>query len=79
MSTSKVSKYNKHNDIIISNISISYSLNPPTVSPNILQDDYNGKMSLITESVAVTRIDIHPIGEESDQHAIRLTPGGSHV
>jgi hypothetical protein len=31
MSMSKVSKYNKHNDIIIMNISISNSLNPPTV------------------------------------------------
>jgi hypothetical protein len=31
MSTSKVSKYNKHNDIIIMNISISNSSNPPTV------------------------------------------------
>jgi hypothetical protein len=27
----------------------------------------------------MTQIDIHTIGEEADQHAIRLTPGGSHV
>jgi hypothetical protein len=27
----------------------------------------------------VTRIDIHHVGEEPDQHAIRLTPGGSHI
>jgi hypothetical protein len=27
----------------------------------------------------VTRIDIHPAGEEPDQHAIRLIPGGSNV
>jgi hypothetical protein len=36
-------------------------------------------MSLITESVAATRIDIHPTVKEPDQHAIRLTPGGSYV
>jgi hypothetical protein len=27
----------------------------------------------------MTRIDIHTIGEEPDQHAIHLTPGGSHI
>jgi hypothetical protein len=27
----------------------------------------------------VTQIDIHPAGEEPDQHVIRLTPRGSHV
>jgi hypothetical protein len=32
------------------------------------------KQSLISKSVAVTRIDIHPIGEEPDQHVIRVTP-----
>jgi hypothetical protein len=37
------------------------------------------KLSLITESVAMTRIDIHPAGEESDQHVIRLTPKCSHI
>jgi hypothetical protein len=31
------------------------------------------KLPLITESVAVSRIDIHPAGEEPDQHTIRLT------
>jgi hypothetical protein len=30
--------------------------------------------SLIFESVAVIRIDIHPAGEEPDQHAVRATP-----
>jgi hypothetical protein len=48
-------------------------------TPNILRDDCNDKLSLITESVAVTQIDIHPTREEPDQHAIRLTLGGSHV
>jgi hypothetical protein len=48
-------------------------------APNILRDDCNNKLSLITESVAVTQIDIHPAGEEPEQHVIRLTPGGSHV
>jgi hypothetical protein len=37
------------------------------------------KLPLITESVTATWIDIHPAGEEPDQHAIRLTPRGSHV
>jgi hypothetical protein len=36
-------------------------------------------MPLITDSVVVTRIDIHPVGEELDQHTICLTPWGSHV
>jgi hypothetical protein len=31
------------------------------------------KRSLISESVMVTRIHIHPAGEEPDQHAIRTT------
>jgi hypothetical protein len=48
-------------------------------TPTMLRDDGNDKLSLITESVAATRIDMHPAGEEPDQHAIRLTPGGSHV
>jgi hypothetical protein len=70
MSTSMVSKYNNLNDNIIMTI---YS------TPNILRDDYNNKLPLIIESVVVTRIDIHPTGEELDQHVIRLTPGGSHI
>jgi hypothetical protein len=37
------------------------------------------KPPLIIESVVVTRIDIHPAGEEPDQHVIRLTLRGSHV
>jgi hypothetical protein len=46
---------------------------------NILRDDCNDKLSLITESVTVTRIDIHPTEEEPNQHAIHLTLGGSHI
>jgi hypothetical protein len=46
---------------------------------NILRDDCNDKLPLITESVTATRIDIHPAGEEPDQHAIHLTPRGFHV
>jgi hypothetical protein len=42
-------------------------------------NNVTGKLPLIIESVAVTRIDIHPTGEEPDQHAIRLTPRGSHI
>jgi hypothetical protein len=48
-------------------------------TPNILRDDCNDKLPLITESVIVTRIDIYPAGEEPDQHVICLTSGGSHV
>jgi hypothetical protein len=35
------------------------------------------KRSLISESVAVIRIDIHHAGEEHDQHAVRVAPGVS--
>jgi hypothetical protein len=35
--------------------------------------------SLISESVAATRIDIHPAGEEPDQHIVRATPGVSRT
>jgi hypothetical protein len=48
-------------------------------TPNILRDDYNDKVPLITESVTMTQNNIHPAEEKPDQHAIRLTPGGSHV
>jgi hypothetical protein len=62
MSTSKVSKYNNHNDNIIITISISKSLKT-NGTPIILRDDCNDKLSLITESVTVTQIDIHRTGE----------------
>jgi hypothetical protein len=48
-------------------------------TPHILRDDYNDKLPLITDSVMMTRIDIHPAGEEPDQHVICITPRGSHV
>jgi hypothetical protein len=32
------------------------------------------KRSLRSESVTVIQIDIHPAGEEPDQHVIRVTP-----
>jgi hypothetical protein len=51
MSMSYVSKYNNHNDNII--ITISKSSKPQQYT-NILRDDYNDKLSLITESVGVT-------------------------
>jgi hypothetical protein len=35
------------------------------------------KQPLLSESVAVTQIDIHPVGEEPDQHVMRATPGVS--
>jgi hypothetical protein len=35
------------------------------------------KWSLISESVAVTQIDIHPTGEELDRHVVLMTPGVS--
>jgi hypothetical protein len=37
------------------------------------------KRSLIFESVTVTQIDIHPTGEESDRHVIRVALGVSHT
>jgi hypothetical protein len=79
MSTSKVSKYNNYNNNIIMTISISISSNPSTVHQTYYEMTATDKLPLITESVAVTRIDIHPAREEPNQHAIRLTPGGSHI
>jgi hypothetical protein len=78
MSTLKVSNYNKHNEIIIVHISMPNSSNLP-----IVQQTYYEMTAMtscyITESVAVTRIDIYPAGEEPDRHAIRLTLIGSRV
>jgi hypothetical protein len=37
------------------------------------------KRSLISESVGTTRIDIHPAGEEHDQHVVHATPRVSHT
>jgi hypothetical protein len=37
------------------------------------------KRSLISESVTVIRIGVHPTREEHDQHVIRTTPGVSHM
>jgi hypothetical protein len=37
------------------------------------------KRSLIFESVVVTRIDIHPVGEESNEHVICVIPGVSRM
>jgi hypothetical protein len=79
MSTSKVSKYNNHNNNIIMTISISIFSNPSTVHQTYYEMTATDKLPLITESVAVTRIDIHPAREEPNQHAIRLTPRGSHI
>jgi hypothetical protein len=78
MSTSKVGKHNKHNDIIILIISISNSSNFPIVHQTYYEMTATTSCHLQL-SVAVTQIDIYPTGEEPDQHAIRLTPGGSHV
>jgi hypothetical protein len=64
MSTSRVSKYNNLDDNII--ISISNSSNLSTVHQTYYE-------------TTATRINIHPAGEELDQHAICLTPIGSHV
>jgi hypothetical protein len=32
------------------------------------------KRSLVPESDVVTRIDLHPVGEEPDQHVVHVTP-----
>jgi hypothetical protein len=37
------------------------------------------KQSLISESVTVMQVDIHPVGDEPDQHVIHVTPGVSHT
>jgi hypothetical protein len=37
------------------------------------------KRSLISKSVVVIRIDIHPAGEEPDQHVVCATPGVSRT
>jgi hypothetical protein len=37
------------------------------------------KQSLISESVIVIQVDIHPVGDEPDQHVIRMTPGVSYT
>jgi hypothetical protein len=45
-----------------------------SIQQDILRDDNNDKRSLISESVAAIRIDIHPAGEEPDQHVVRVAP-----
>jgi hypothetical protein len=37
------------------------------------------KWSLISESVVVIRIGVHPIGEEPDQHIVRMAPWVSRM
>jgi hypothetical protein len=37
------------------------------------------KRSLVSESDVVTRIDLHPVGEEPDQHVVHVTPGVSRT
>jgi hypothetical protein len=37
------------------------------------------RRSIISESVAVIQIDIHPIGEEPDQHVVRVAPRASRT
>jgi hypothetical protein len=65
MSTSKVSKYNNHNDKIIIIITISNSSNPSAIHQTYYEMTITDKLPLITESVAVTRINIHPAGEKT--------------
>jgi hypothetical protein len=69
MSTSKVSKYNNHNDNIIIIITISISISNSSNSSTVHQTYYDvtatDKRSLISESVTVTQIDIHPVGERN--------------
>jgi hypothetical protein len=38
-----------------------------------------GKRSLISESVTVIRIGVHPAGKEPDQHVVRVTLGVSRT
>jgi hypothetical protein len=65
MSTSKVSKYNNYNGRIIMTICISNSSHLSIVHQTYYEMTATDKLALITESVAVTRIDIHPAGERT--------------
>jgi hypothetical protein len=49
-------------------------LEPITVHQTNYEMTATDKRSLISESVAVTRIDIHPTGETPDQHIVSVTP-----
>jgi hypothetical protein len=73
MSMSKVIKYSNHNDNGTITISIFITSNPSTVHQTYYEMTTTDKMSLIIKSVMTTQIDIHPAGEEPDQHAVRTT------
>jgi hypothetical protein len=49
------------------------------VQQGILRDDSNDKRSLISESIVVIQIDIHPAGEEPDRHVVHMAPGVSRT
>jgi hypothetical protein len=51
----------------------------PIKKQDILQDDSNDKHPLISESVTVIWIGVHPAGEEPDQHVIRMAPRVSRM
>jgi hypothetical protein len=65
MSTSKVCKYINYNDNIIITISISSSSNPSTVHQTYYEMTAMDKLPLISKSVVVTQIDIHPAWERT--------------
>jgi hypothetical protein len=46
----------------------------PSIQQDILRDDSNDKQPLISESVAVIQIGVHPAGEDPNQHVIHVTP-----
>jgi hypothetical protein len=68
--------------IIMINITITITiliLSPSTVHQTYYEMTSTDKRSLISENVAVIRIDIHPTGKEPDQHIIRVTPRVSRM
>jgi hypothetical protein len=66
---------NHHNSIIITMLILELTIVQQTYYEMTATD----KQPLISESVTVTQIDIHPIGEEPNQHVIRATPEVSRM
>jgi hypothetical protein len=54
-------------------------LEPTTVHQTNYEMTSTDKCSLISESIAVTQIDIHTAGEEPHQHTVCATPNVSRT
>jgi hypothetical protein len=44
----------------------------PSIQQDILWDDSKDKQSLISESVVMIQIGVHPAGDKPDQHVVRV-------